>query len=306
MIIRLSGVTKYYGSHLALDKLSVDVRAGAIGLLGHNGAGKSTLIKLLLGLVTLNEGEASVLGFDARRQSRRIREAVGYMPEDDCHIAGLKGVEMIAYAGRLAGLPARVALRRAHEILDFAGLADERYREVQTYSTGMKQRIKLAQALIHSPKLLFLDEPTSGLDPQGRETMLRLVRSLVRDKGISVVVSTHILHDVESSCESVLILGKGRLIVYDEIENLRRSVDNSYTVRFGIADRTDRGDHLMRALEDRGLSVEVVEAGEIRVTGAPRVPDLVFEAASEVGVSVRQVAASLNSLEDIYLKAVED
>jgi len=209
MVIELEHVTKRYGDLLALDDLSVAIAAGALGLLGPNGAGKSTLIKLLLGLVGFREGTARVLGLDARRASRKIREQVGYMPEDDCILPGLRGVESVAYAGELAGIPPSTALRRAHEMLDYCAVGEERYREVQTYSTGLRQRVRLAQALIHAPKLLFLDEPTSGLDPEGREEMLELVRDLARERGISVVFSTHILRDVEVSCDAVLILGGG-------------------------------------------------------------------------------------------------
>ena len=200
MILQLEDVTKFYGSFQALTGLSVGVRPGAIGLLGPNGAGKSTLIKALLGLVSLSRGSARVLGLDVRTQSGQIRELVGYMPEDDCSVAGLKGVESVALAGELAGLPSLTSLRRAHEILDYTLLGEERYREVQTYSSGMRQKVKLAQALIHAPKLLFLDEPTNGLDPAGREKMLRLIRNLAQKQDVSVIVSTHILSDVEACC----------------------------------------------------------------------------------------------------------
>ncbi len=165
MILQLEDVTKNYGRFEALRGLTVDVQPGTIGLLGPNGAGKSTLIKALLGLVKLSGGRARVLGLDVRTPAREIRERVGYMPEDDCTIPGLKGVEAVALAGELAGLPSLTALRRAHEILDYVLLGEERYREVENYSVGMRQKVKLAQALIHAPQILFLDEPTSGLDP---------------------------------------------------------------------------------------------------------------------------------------------
>ena len=299
MIIRLDHVTKRYGALIALDDVSLEVRPGAIGLLGPNGAGKSTLIKMLLGLVRFTSGNASVLDHDVRRDSRAIRQRVGYMPEDDCTVAGLKGVEMVAYAGQLAGMYPRTALRRAHEMLDYVLLHDERYREVQTYSTGMRQRIKLALALVHSPKLLFLDEPTSGMDPQGREQILRMVRSLAHDKGVSVVVSTHILKDVEASCESVVILGHGKVLVYDELETLCRSVDNAYHVRID-GDRQD----FATALERRGFEAELPGEDELTIRGHGDVSAAVFELARERGQAVRQVTPSRNSLEDIFLKAV--
>ena len=299
MILQLSNVSKYYGSFRALADLSVEVQAGAIGLLGPNGAGKSTLIKALLGLVGLTSGEARVLGLDARRQSRKIRELVGYMPEDDCSIAGLMGVQSVALAGELAGLPQRTALRRAHEILDFVLLGEARYREVQTYSVGMRQKVKLAQALIHAPKLLFLDEPTNGLDPEGREKMLQLIRSLAQKKGVSVVVSTHILGDVEACCDAALILGQGSLLVYDTLPNLQQSATPSCKVRVW-------GDikPLAAALAARGCRLEAENGDHLRVFGSGELGAAVFAAAEECGAVVREISPSRTSLEEIYLKAV--
>lgn len=307
MMIQLENVTKFYGSFQALGGLTVDVQPGVIGLLGPNGAGKSTLIKALLGLVRLSGGSARVFGLDVRTDAAGVREQVGYMPEDDCIIPGLMGVQSVALAGELAGLPALTALRRAHEILDSVLLGEERYREVQTYSTGMRQRVKLAQALIHAPKLLFLDEPTNGLDPVGREKMLALIRSLSTKNGVSVVISTHILGDIEASCDAALILGRGRLRVYDTIERLRQQVDRSSVVRV-------HGD--VNALSDRlvalGFEVERVAPDALRVHGGhgPRegvgddVGNEVLLASAEIGAEVREIKRSKNSLEDIYLEAV--
>jgi len=296
MILDLRSVTKFYGGFKALDDVTVAVRPGTTGLLGPNGAGKSTLIKSLLGLVRLTSGMASVLELDARTRSREIRQKTGYMPEDDCYLAGLAGVQAVAFSGELAGMPPRTALRRAHEMLDYVGIAEERYREVQTYSTGMKQKIKLAQAIVHSPSLVFLDEPTNGMDPQGRERMLRLIRQLP-EKGVSVVVSTHILHDVEACCDSVLILGRGRLLVYDTLENLRTSTNGSYRVRF-----TGSGDAFAKALAGLGCPSRGSGDGEFEVLGAA--PEAVFRAARESGAVIRQLASSRTSLEEIFLKAV--
>lgn len=298
MILQLEDVTKYYGSFQALAGLTVSVREGAIGLLGPNGAGKSTLIKALLGLVQLSSGTAKVLGFDAATQSRQILEQVGYMPEDDCSIAGLQGVAAVALAGQLAGLPSLTALRRAHEMLDYVLLGEERYRKVDTYSTGMRQKVKLAQALIHAPKLLFLDEPTNGLDPGGREKMLGIIKSLAQ-KGVSVVVSTHILTDVEACCDAALILGRGRLLVYDTLTELRRSVDTSCRVRVAGAVET-----LVAALAARGCQVETTGPEELRVAGEGELGVAVFAASRECGVAVREVIPSRNSLEDTFLEAV--
>ncbi len=299
MILQLDRVTKSYGSFQAIAGLSVEVQPGAIGLLGPNGAGKTTLIKALLGLVEVTGGEARVLGFDVRTQSRQIREQVGYMPEDDCAIAGLRGVKSVALAGELAGLPRRTALRRAHEMLDSVLLGEARYREVQTYSVGMRQKIKLAQALIHAPKLIFLDEPTSGLDPAGREKMLQLVRSLAQSKGVSVVISTHILSDVEACCDSALILGRGRLLVYDTLPKLQQSIDSSCGVR--VAGEIGP---LAARLTAQGLEVQDAGQDEARVRGEGDLGVAIFQAAEECGTVVREIIPSRNSLEEIYLEAV--
>jgi ABC-2 type transport system ATP-binding protein len=300
-ILELRGVTKDYGRFRALDDVTVSVQPGAIGLLGPNGAGKSTLIKALLGLVKLSGGTAKVLGLDTATSSRRIREVVGYMPEDDCAIAGLLGARAVALAGELAGLPALTSLRRAHEILDYVGLAEERYREIQTYSTGMRQKVKLAQALIQSPQLLFLDEPTNGLDPLGRERMLRLIRNLAQKKGVSVVLSTHILSDVEACCDAVLILARGKVLVYDRIDRLQQPVDPSCRVRFdGDAEM------LQRALVRAGCHCAPAGTDELLVSGEGDLGTLTLAAARESGAVVRQIVASHNSLEDIFLTALRD
>ncbi len=299
MIFRLNGVTKEYSGHRALSDLTVDVQPGCIGLLGPNGAGKSTMIKTLLGLVRLTAGNAEVLGLDVRTQPIEIRERVGYMPEDDCYIAGLKGIEMVARAGELAGIPKRTALRRGHEMLDYVRLGDARYREVQTYSTGMKARVKLATALVHSPELVFLDEPTSGMDPDGREQMLALIRSLATEKGVSVVISTHILHDVEECCDSVLIVGSGKLLRYEKLEVLKQRTDNTTTVRVGSG-----ADQLAGALQAKGMQTELDRRGVVSVTGNGDVPTTVLATIRECGLALRELTPAQNSLQDIFLQAL--
>ena len=241
-----------------------------------------------------------MLGHDAVREFRRVRQKIGYMPEDDCIFAGLAGIEAVAYAGELAGLSPRNALRRAHEMLDYVGMREERYREVQTYSTGMRQKMKLAQAIVHDPELIFLDEPTSGLDPQARVRMLQLIRGLRTKHGISVVISTHILQDVEDSCDAVLIVSRGRLMVYDTLENLRLTPNPSVEVEL----RGDR-DAFVSAL-DGSAKVETVGADSARIWGSPsQLSELVFAAAGRSGVAVSRVQPSMNSLEEIFLKAVK-
>ena len=301
-IIELEDVTKDYRGQRALDRVSFVVQPGVVGLLGPNGAGKSTLIKALMGLVRLTSGRARVRGLDSVKHFRRVRELAGYMPEDDCILPGLKGVEAVAYAGELCGLPSLAALRRAHEVLDYVGLGEARYREVQTYSTGMRQRQKLAQAIVHDPQLVFLDEPTNGMDPLGRLRMLKLVRALFDRTGISVVLSTHILHDVEEICDSVVILGHGRLLVKDSIEVLRRPTDESIII--GI-ERPDAA--FGRALDRRGARWEQLHADELRIYGDHQAAaGMAFDVARETGALVRHIESGRNTLEDIFLNAVRD
>lgn len=300
-VLELERLTKRYRGRTALDGVSFSLEPGVFGLLGPNGAGKSTLIKGLMGLVRITSGRARVLGLDSRRAFRRVRELVGYMPEDDCIFPGLQGIEAVAYAGELAGLPRFDALRRAHEVLDYVGLGEERYREVQTYSTGMRQKQKLAQAIVHDPKLVFLDEPTSGLDPLGRKRLLRLIRALFDRTETSVLLSTHILHDVEEICDAVVILGKGKLLVQDTIEHLRRPAVGS--VRVVIEGETAA---FGRVLDACGLSWEEVAPGELRVLGeSDAVADGAFRAARESGALVRRIESGRNSLEEFFLRAVE-
>jgi ABC-2 type transport system ATP-binding protein len=187
-IIDLEGVSVRYGKNAALRDVSVSFPSGAVGLLGPNGAGKSTLLKSVLGLLVPERGRLRVLGLDVRHSPLQIRRRIGYMPESDAHIPGMNAVAFVAYCGELAGLPRADAMQRAHEVLYYVGLGEARYRNVEQYSTGMKQRIKLAQALVHDPELLFLDEPTNGMDPKGRDEMLELVRDIAHNKQINLIL----------------------------------------------------------------------------------------------------------------------
>ena len=210
-----------YGRKTAVNDLTVQVPEGCTGLLGPNGAGKTTLIKTLLGFVNPAAGKADVLGLDAATQGIAIRQKIGLMPEQDCHIPGMNAVSFVSYAGELAGMPAAHAMRRAHETLEYCGLGEARYRNIETYSTGMKQRIKLAQALVHGPQLLFLDEPTNGLDPAGRDDMLKLIRDISHGKGINVLVSSHLLPDIERTCDEVIVMRSGKLATEGAVKDLR-------------------------------------------------------------------------------------
>jgi ABC-2 type transport system ATP-binding protein len=300
-VLQLDDVAVRYGKRLALDGLTAEVSGGAIGLLGPNGAGKSTLIKALLGLVPLARGTARVLDADARKDPRRLRRVIGYMPERDAAFPHLTGFQATWYAGRLAGMPDADARRRAHEVLLFAGLEEERYRDVATFSTGMKQRVKLAQALVHDPDLLFLDEPTNGLDPKGRDEMLGLIDTLSGKKGIHVILSSHLLKDVEQVCSSVIVLRGGKLVSQGAVDTLRLSSEAALLVT--VADAKDA---FAKACAGRGLTVEALKRGGLRLRFAGEVDAaVVFAAAAEAGTHVASLRPDRVSLEDAVLAAMD-
>src|ERR1700746_260208 len=221
-VVTLDAVTVTYGKNAALRDVTASFATGAVGLLGPNGAGKSTMLKALLGFVVPERGRVRVLCLALATSPLEIRSRVGYMPETDAHIPGMNAVSFVAYCGELAGLPRVDAMQRAHEVLFYVGLRAARYRNVETYSTGMKQRIKLAQALVHDPDLLFLDEPTNGMDPKGRDEMLELVRDLAHNKGVNLILSSHVLPDVEYTCDSVVVMDKGRVAAAGAIDALKQ------------------------------------------------------------------------------------
>src|SRR5436305_7468127 len=230
-VVTLEDVTVAYGANRALRDVTSSFAAGAVGLLGPNGAGKSTLIKSLLGFVVPDRGRMQVLGFDVAHAPLDIRARVGYVPESDAHIPGMNAVSFVAYCGELGGLPRVDAVQRAHEVLFYVGLGEARYRNVETYSAGMKQRIKLAQALVHDPDLLFLDEPTNGMDPKGRDEMLELVHDLGHNKGVSLILSSHVLPDVEYACDDVVVIDKGAIAAAGPIAALKQQRGSMFELR---------------------------------------------------------------------------
>ena len=231
MLFQLENVTKTYGRVTALDNLTVSAPVGAVGLLGPNGSGKTTMIRTLLGLITLDRGDGQILGYNIRSQQLDIRRAVGFAPEDECLFPDVDGVDFVGYAGELVGMSRSDAMQRAHEVLDYVGLSEARYRRVETYSTGMKQRLKLASAIVHDPKLLILDEPTNGMDPAGRDEVLELSRDLAHNKGMSLLFSSHLLPDVESVCDDVMVMGAGRLLTQGKIKEMKGLQQLLYDVR---------------------------------------------------------------------------
>jgi ABC-2 type transport system ATP-binding protein len=231
-LFELRQVTHFYGSVYALRDVELFVEPGAIGLVGQNGAGKSTLMQILLGLVRPSQGSAVVLGYNVHTSGLSLRGRVGYMPERAALVPGLNGIEYVALAGELCGMPRKHALRRAHEMLSDLGLEDGRYRKLEQYSLGMVQRLKLAATLVHDPDLLLLDEPTSGLDPEGRTSMLRLLESLAARPDKSLLLATHLLGDIERVCRSAIILKQGQVVSVGPIDQLRLPQPCSYKIRW--------------------------------------------------------------------------
>lgn len=250
-LVNLKNITHYYGTNRALDDISVQFGAGAIGLVGQNGAGKTTMMQIILGLLRPTGGIVSVLGFDVPRRGVEMRRRVGYMPERDALIPGLRGVEYVALAGELCGMRRRQAKRRAHETLSYLQLEDARYRKIETYSLGMKQRLKLAATLVHDPDLLLLDEPTAGLDPDGRSAMLDLLSAISSRGNKSLILSTHLLGDIERVCRQTIILDAGRVIGQGTIEDLRVDRPSCYQLQWQGAG----GDFLL-ALSKLGIKIE--------------------------------------------------
>jgi len=299
-LIDVTEITKDYGRFRALDRVSLQIESGITGLLGPNGAGKTTLIKVLLGLVKTTSGRGRLLEFELGRQNRQIRAHVGYMPEDDCYLHGLSGVECVQFVAQLSRIPAIEALRRAHEILDFCGLAQERYRMVETYSTGMRQKLRFAQAIVHDPPVLILDEPTAGLDPEERQVMLNRIRLLARDHRKAVLICTHILPDVQSISDAVVILARGRVQVSEKLAELSRPATPALEVR--LLGSPDRFIDLVRR---QGIGITAQADSTVVLEGEPEeLARLVWQKAGECGVGVRSVSPAQNSLEEIFLKAV--
>jgi len=301
-VVSLDNVTVEYGRNRALNGVTATFGSGAVGLLGPNGAGKSTMIKALLGFIVPKQGQMRVLGLDVAASPVEVRARIGYMPENDSHIPGLTAVQFVAYCGELAGLPRADATQRAHEVLYYVGLGEARYRNVETYSTGMKQRIKLAQALVHDPDLLFLDEPTNGMDPKGRDEMLELIRDLAHNKSVNLILSSHLLPDVEYTCEQVVVMDKGRIAAAGPIDALKQPRGRVYELRVKTQGDLDGFfDHLRAAgLECHSTDDDVVRVFVPGEGGARKL----FALSASAGVQVRHLRPSVPTLEDVFAHAV--
>ena len=299
-VIDLDGLEVRLGTRTVLGGLTGNLEGQAIGLLGPNGAGKSTLINTLLGFHVPSKGTARVFGLDAYKDRARIRGGIGYMPENDSFIGNMSGVRFVRYMAELAGLPPGEALERAHEALFYVGLGEVRYRKVNSYSLGMKQLIKLAQALAHGPRLLILDEPTNGLDPMARQRMIALIKEIRKEGSVRILISSHLLRDIDEVCDEVLILKGGRIAALTNIEEERRS--NRSFVELETVGATERFAASIRAL---GCECASFPGGRIKLV----LPDVIeardiYRIAAEQGVQIRRMNQRRDSLEDIFLRAM--
>jgi ABC-2 type transport system ATP-binding protein len=298
-VVECDQVSVRYGKNWALKDVTAQFMPGAVGLLGPNGAGKSTLIKTLLGFIVPDRGRMTVLGMNVAEQPLEIRARIGYMPESDGHIPGMNAVSFVAYCGQLSGLPLADAMQRA---LYYVGLGEARYRNVETYSTGMKQRIKLAQALVHDPDLLFLDEPTNGMDPKGRDEMLELIRDLAHNKGVNLILSSHLLPDVEYTCDRVVVVDKGSVAAAGPIEALKGPAGRVYELRV-------KGENaeFIAVLRREGYECHDTDEDVMRVFvpgAASEGARILFQLAAREGAQIRHLRPSVPTLEDVFARAV--
>ncbi len=301
-VIQIQGLTKHYANQFALRDVSITVPPGVTGLLGPNGSGKSTFIKALLGLVKTDSGHGTVLGLQWPKQVRTLRDKIGYLPEDDCYILGLQGIESVQMMARLSGLPTTEALRRAHEVLDFCDVGQERYRNVETYSTGMRQKLKFAQALVHDPQLIILDEPTTGLDPTQREEFLDRIHVLANKFGKSILLSTHILHDVQQVCDQVIILVRGQVRLADSLANMQRPS------QFGLRVSVVRdGLRFAESLRRENLQVDCQNNQELQIAGlSAATAQAIWAVSIKEGILIQRMDEARASLETSFLDIVSE
>ncbi len=300
MVVELDNLTVRFGNQTILDRVNAKFAGGSMGLLGPNGAGKSTLLKTLLGFVTPDDGNGRVLGTDIRNGQLAIRQRIGYMPENDCHIPAMNAVTFVSYAGQLTGMKPKDSLQRAHEILYYVGLGEARYRNVETYSTGMKQRIKLAQALIHDPELVLLDEPTNGLDPTGRIEMLELIRDVSSSKNIHVILSSHLLPDVEWVCKDAMVIHKGKILAAGKIQDLKQGIGAMFELRI-----KGNAQAFVNELGILGCHCAFGDDGIIKVEmGNGLGSQSLLRVARDQKVQIRHLVPLKRSLEDVFLQVI--
>ncbi len=300
-VIDLQGLTVQLGARTILNNLTVQLKGRTIGLLGPNGAGKSTLINTLLGFYAPASGSARVFGHEVRSEVNKVRSLIGYMPENDSFIADMSAVSFVRMMGELSGLPAEVALERAHECLFYVGLGEARYRKLGTYSLGMKQLAKLAQAIVHGPRLVILDEPTNGLDPPARRRMLRMIKEMKEQGEMHIVLCSHLLRDVEDTCEEVIILKQGKIVHYANLEEERRA-----NRRFVEIETLGDEEGFAAALEALGAECAQLGKGRWKMILPPEFAMReLYRVAADKDLELRRIHYRKDTLEDIFLRAME-
>lgn len=298
--IELNNINFSYGAQKVINNVSLSIGEGVYGLLGPNGAGKTTLMKILLGFLSPSSGKGQVLDMDITTNRKGIREKIGYMPESDCLMPGMDAVTLTAYLGEISGMPRQEAIKRAHEVLYYVGLEEARYRKVETYSGGMKQRLKLAQALVHDPKLLFLDEPSSGMDPQGRKDMLELIKDIAQKESMNIIITSHLLPDIEYTCRHVIILDKGQIVYQQDVT--ANTPDNFNHFELRVVGQKEQFYSRLRTLHcvvtenERGVDTVLIPRDQ-----SPR--DL-FRVALETHSQIRYFHQSQTTLEDRFISAI--
>jgi len=301
-VIELDNAEVWYGGFQALRGVSLKIEGGAVGLLGPNGAGKSTMMKTLLGFNRASRGSVRMFDMEMPKSALKVRQRLGYMPEREVISTQVSAVTFLCYCGEMFGMNHIDALERTHEVLNYVGIGESRYRQMQTFSTGMLQRVKLAQALVHDPSLLLLDEPTNGLDPDGRIEMLDLVKEISNKRGVTVLLSSHLMPDVQHVCDRVIMMKKGQIIRDGLISEMTEALPSSYEL-----DVRDGHDRYQQALAAAGCGWKVTQEGRIVVNlpgGATQ--RLLFEVARDQGVQIRRFLPGRASLTDVFLEAVQD
>ncbi|HUU77433.1 MAG TPA: ABC transporter ATP-binding protein [candidate division Zixibacteria bacterium] len=310
-IISVEGITKTFGNKgphtvVALNNISFKLKKGANSILGPNGAGKSTLLKILLGYIPADSGTARVLGFDINKEGKKIRERIGYMPEHFSIIPGLNAVKQVSLLGKISGMPAAEAMQRSHETLQYVGLDEARYRKVDEFSTGMLQRLKLAQSLVSDPELLILDEPTNGLDPKGRMDMIDLIREISKEHGINILVSSHLLPDIEATCEYTTILNQGMLVAQGNIAELTGQESKSEQQRILNVRIKGGFNEFLVGLRNNGIEFTVVDK-IIQIPFVDKIPtDIILKIAYDTGVQIRMMSPRKTILEDVFVHSIGD
>ena len=300
-ILEIENLQVTYGDFVALELDELSLGTGTIGLLGPNGAGKSTLLRTIMGFRTPRRGTVKVLGLDISKHLLEVRQRIGYVPENDVVSPTRSAVSFVAYCGELCGMRRNDALQATHQVLNYVGLGDERYRKISTYSLGMRQRVKLAQALVHDPELVFLDEPTNGLDPRARQEMLHLIRELNERRNVTVVLSTHLLPDVEAICDEVVVIGAGRKRCQGRLDELLASANRRYELGF-VGDL----ERVRQSLRDCGLESELGLKGRLVLELGIRSPSDVVLAVREAEAEIRHLAPLQQRLEEVFLAAVRE